>query len=167
MPHQRRLAVFAVRHRDLDVVRAPQPVGDDHVAAGGHAVEAVQFRVGQVVDGILAAAGIQRVAVGQKGPAAQLADQIRHGFYVVRPKEGIVSQLAEVHLDGHELVLQVDAADVGGPAQLSQFYTLADAGEGTEIREKYLRFFHGEGASLSGLVSDAQSSGAAGRPLRA
>ena len=140
--HQGRLAVFAVGNGNLDVVRAPQAVGDDHVTAGGHAVEAVQLGVGQVVEGVLAAAGVERVAIGQKGPAAQIPDEIGHGPDVVGPQIRVIAQLAEVHLDGGELAFKVDIADAGGPAQLLQLFPLADARAGSEIGEIDLCLFH-------------------------
>ena len=96
------LAVFAVRHRHLHLIGAAQAVGDDDLTAGGHGPEAVQLGAGHVLEGVLSAARIQGVAVGQEGHTALLLAQVGHDLGVVGAQIGQVAQLAEMYLDDDE-----------------------------------------------------------------
>ena len=69
---------------------------------------------------LLTAARVQRVAVGQEGLAPLLLAQVCHYLGVVRAQESQVAQLTKVHLDGHELAVQIQLLDPGCPDQLLQ-----------------------------------------------
>ena len=114
------LHVLAALHRDLHLVVALQAVGDQDVAAGGIGGEAVDVGGFDVVQGVLPAAHVQRVAVRQEGLAAVGLHQVRHGPGPVGPEIGQVARLAEVHLDGHILAVHVDVAEAGGLHQTGQ-----------------------------------------------
>ena len=73
-----------------------------------------------MLQGVLPAAGVHGVAVGEEGAAAQLLHHVHHRPGIVGPEEAHVAQLAEVHLDGHELAVQVQLLDPGRPDQLLQ-----------------------------------------------
>ena len=105
------LDILAALHRDLHIVGALEAVGDDHRAAGGQRGEAVLPGTVEVLDGVFAAAGVEGVAVGEEGDAAELLDEVGHRLGVVRAQVGDVAQLAEVHLDGDELAAHIDLPD--------------------------------------------------------
>ena len=66
-----------------------------------------------MLEGVLAASGVEGVAVGQEGLASQLRDHVHHRPGVVGAQESHVAELPEVHLDGYELAVHVDASDSG------------------------------------------------------
>ena len=105
------LDVLAAHDGHLHLVEALEAVGDDGVAAGLKRVEAVGVGAVQVVERVLAAAHVERIAVGDEGFAAQLAHDVDDDAGVVGAQVGQVARLAEVHLDGDELVLHVDLLD--------------------------------------------------------
>ena len=137
------LDVFAALHRHRHVVRALQAVADEDRAAHGQRREAVLPGALQVLQRILAAAGIHGVAVGQEGVSALFLHQIRHRAGIVRAQEAQVAQLAEVHLDGHELAVHVNLADPGLLHQLLQLAHQAAAAHcDAKIRKINLRILH-------------------------
>ena len=136
------LAVFAARHRHLHLIGAAQAVGDEHLTAGSHGPEAVELGTGQVFQRVLAAAGVQGVAVGQKGHTTLLLAQVCHHLGVVRPQKGQVAQLPEMHFDGHELAVHVNVLDAGGDAQTAQLFRQAGAHRTAEIRIVDFGCFH-------------------------
>ena len=142
LAHQRGLAVLAVRHGHLHLVRAPQAVRDNDLTAGGDGIEAVDLRAFQMLHGVAPAARIERVAVRQKGNAAQLAHHIGHGVNVVGAQIGTVAQLAKVHLDGGELSLKVDVPNARRAYQLLKLRALADSDLRPEIRKVNRRLIH-------------------------
>ena len=144
-------AVFAVHHGHFYVVRAPQAVRDDHIAARGHAVEAVDLGVLQMVYRVFAAAGIESVAVRQEGLAAQLLDDIRHGLYIIGSEIGEVAQLSEVHFDGHEFSVKIDAADARRADQLLKFCALAHAYTRAKVRKIHFCLFHPSASSYDNM----------------
>ena len=107
------LDVLAAVDGDGNVVGALEAVADEDGAAHRHGGEAVLPGAVKVLQGILAAARIQGVAVGQEGLAAQLLDHIGHSLGVVGTQETQVAQLAEVHLDGNELAVHIDLVNAG------------------------------------------------------
>lgn len=107
------LHILAADHGNLHLIAALQPVADDDLAAGGHGVEAVEHGAVHVVQGVLAPAHIQGVAVGEERLTAPFLHKIRHGPRPIGAQERQVSRLAEVQLDGHELILKVDIAHTG------------------------------------------------------
>ena len=137
-----RLAVFAVGHRHLDFIGAAQAVADEDLTAGGHGPEAVLLRTGQMLQRILAAARIQRVAVGQEGQTALLPAQVCHHLGVVGAEERQVAQLAKVHLDGHEPAVHINGFDARREAQAAQLIRQAGAHRTAEIRKVNSRSFH-------------------------
>lgn len=102
------LDVLAV-YGNEGLVRAFKPVGDYDVAADLHGRKAVHIRRVDVVEGVLAASDVQRVAVGEEGSAGQLLDVIRNYLCVIGTQESEVPVLAEVHFYRCKLVLKVDA----------------------------------------------------------
>ena len=128
-----RLAVLAPRHRHFHLVGAPQTVGDQHLAAGGHGPKAVELGAVQVLQRIFAAAGVQGVAVGQKGHTALLLAQVCHRLCVVGAQKSQVAQLSKVHLDGHEPAIHIDLADACRQAQAAQLLGQAGAHRAAEV----------------------------------
>ena len=137
------LAVFAVGHRHLHLVGAPEAVGDEHLAAGGHGPEAVELGAGQVFQRVFAAARIQGVAVGQKGHPPLLLAQVGHHLGVVGPQKGQVAQLTKMHFDGYELALHVQLTDPGRQAQAAELFQQAGAHGTAEIGIINVGCFHG------------------------
>lgn len=137
-----RLAVFAVRHRNLCFIGAAQAVRNDDLTAGGHGPEAVQLGTGEVLQCVLAAARIQGVAVGQKRQTALLLAQVGHHLGVVGAQECQIAQLAEMHLDGNEFAIHINILDPGGDAHAAQLVQQAGAHGTAEIRIIDLGCFH-------------------------
>ena len=102
------LDVLAPDDGNLDVVGTFKPVSDDDRTADGERREAVFPCALHVLDGVFAASGIERVAVGQKRDTARLLDHIHDRPCIVRAQEAEVAKLTEVHLDGDKLFLHVD-----------------------------------------------------------
>ena len=98
--------------RDRAVIEAQQAVGDDDRGAGDLIAETVLQRGDHVVAGVLAAAGIEGVGVGEERAAAEPLDLIDDDADVLRPQVGQVSLLAEAGLDGDEVVLRRRSAQV-------------------------------------------------------
>ena len=88
-----------------------RPSADDDRTADRQRREAVLPRAVEVLDGVLAAAGIHRVAVRQERLAAQLLDHIHHRAGVVRAQKADVALLAKMHLDGDKLAVHVNLAN--------------------------------------------------------
>ena len=129
------LAVLAVDDGHFHFVRAAQTVADDDLAAGGDGVEAVEVGAVHVLQGIFAAAGIERVAVREEGQAALFLAEVGDDFCIVGAQEGEIAQLAEVHFDGDEFALHVDGLDAGGDAEAAKFIELAGSHWAAEIRK--------------------------------
>ena len=150
------LAVFAVGHRHFHLIRAAQPVTDDHLTAGGHGPEAVQLGAGEVLQCVLAAARIQGVAVGQEGHTALLLAQVGDYLSIVGAQIGQIAQLAEMHLDGDELALHVDVLDACRDAQAAQLIGEAGTHGTAEIGIVDGRCFHRFFLLFSLTISGAQ-----------
>ena len=133
-----RLDILAALDGYLHIVRTLQAVANDDRTANGHRREAILPSAVEVLDGVLAAAGVQRIAVRQEGHAAQLADHVGHGLDVVGAQVGAVAQLPKVHLDGYELALKIDPLNARRAYQLLQLLAKADADAGPEIGEENL-----------------------------
>ena len=114
------LHIFAPRHGDLHIVGALQAVADEDGAAHRQRSKAVLPGALQVLQGVLPAAGVHGVAVGEEGAAAQLLHHIHHRPGIVGAEKAHIAQLAEVHLDGHKLAVQIQLLDPGRPDQLFQ-----------------------------------------------
>ena len=117
----RGLHVAPARHGHLHVVRPLQAVGDEGVDPRDEGVVAVLVGRVEMVEGVLAPADVEGVAVGDEGLAAQFLDQVADRARVVRPQEGQVARLAEVQLHGHEAALEVEAAEAGLQHEFAQF----------------------------------------------
>ena len=141
-PDFRLFHILTVLYRHLDFVGAAQAVGDDDLAARGDGVEAVQVRAVHVLQRVLAAARVQRVAVRQERHAPLFLDEIGHRLRVIRPQEREVSQLAEMHLDRDEFSFHVDVLKPGGKAELFQLVCHAGADLRAEVGKEYLCFLH-------------------------
>ena len=137
------LHILATHDGDLDVVRTLQSVADQDRATHRQGRKAVLPRAVEVLEGVLAAAGVHRVAVGKEGLAAQLLHNVHNGARVVRAQVADVAQLAKVNLDGHELAIHINLADAGLADQLLEF--LGESGTvslGAEVGEVNFRFLH-------------------------
>ena len=64
-----------------------------------------------MVEGILAAADIERIAVRQERLAAELAHKIRDGLCIVRAQVGQIARLAEVHFNRDKLAVHINVFD--------------------------------------------------------
>ena len=94
-----------------------------------------------MVERIGAAADIERVAVGEKRLAAELAHIVAHDARPVRAQIGHIAGFAEVELDGNILVLEVDLLEAGRlhePVQLLKRADLVRA----QIGKIYFCRFH-------------------------
>ena len=139
--------------RHEHVVVALEAVGDDRLAAGAEGVVAVLVGDVQVVQRVLARADVERGAVGRERLAAQRLDEVRDRAGVVRPQEGEVALLAEVHLDGGELVLEVDLLDARGAAQANQLVAEVLVADGAHGGKVDLRFCHDVPSSRRNVIS--------------
>ena len=95
-----------------------------------------------MLERMLAAADVERVAVGQEGTAAELLDEVGHGLGIVWPQIGQIAQLAEVHLDGDEFILKIDLVHAGLQQEFAQLLLLIQAGTAAEIGEIYWTGVH-------------------------
>ena len=137
------LAVFAAHDRDLDIVRALEPVGDDDVTASGERGIAVEIRGIHVLQRVFAAADVERVAVGEEGLAAALLDEIGDDLGIVGAQERQIAELAEMQLDGDEFAVKIDLRELRFFQQLPELVELADAQTAAEISKKDLGCRHG------------------------
>ena len=86
-----------------------------------------------MLERVFAAAGIERVAVGDKGSAAALFDEIGDDLGIVRAQERQIAELAEVQLDGDEFAVKIDLRKLGLFQQLPKLIELAHAVAAAEI----------------------------------
>ena len=114
------LEIFTVPDRDNHLIGSAQTVADDDVASGGRHAEAVLFSTAQMIERVLPASGIERIAVGQEGLSAEFLYHVSDCFCVVRTQIGDVAELAEMHLDCYKLSIHVNAADSCLADQLRQ-----------------------------------------------
>ena len=91
---------------------------------------------------ILSASRIQRVAVRQERAAALFLADVGDTFCILRAQVREVAELAEMHLDGDELVLHVDVLDASGQAEAAELVRDARADGAAEIGEPDFRFAH-------------------------
>ena len=133
------LHILAVHYRHLHLVIALQAVGNDDLAAGGHIVEAVDHGAVHVIQRVLPAAHVQGVAVGQEGLAAPLLHEVRHGLCPVGPQIGQIARLAEMQLDGHKLLVEINIAHPRRFQQPRQLLLQILMIIGTQIGKIYFR----------------------------
>ena len=138
-----RLDVFPIGYRHFHFIGAPEPVPDDHLAAGGNGVVAIESRAVQMVQGVFPAPGIQGIAVRQEGFAPPFLHQVRHGLYILGPDGGQIAQFPEMHLDGGELPLEVDVSHMGRLTEPLEFVQCAGAHRAAKIRKIHFCLFHG------------------------
>lgn len=100
-------AIFSVDF-DLTAFRTLQPVGNDDIAFGRDRIEAVFHRALQMVYCIGAAAGIERVAIRQEGFGSQVAEYGCQTCHIVRTDVGQVARFAEMDLDRHKLIFEIN-----------------------------------------------------------
>ena len=131
--------VFTARDRHRDVVRALEAVGNDDRASGGEGSEAVLPCTIEVFERVLAASGVESVAVGQEGLASESFYNVHDRPRIVGAQESHVAELPEVHLDRDELAVHVDAAYSGGVDQSLELVRRAFVRPAAEICEIYLR----------------------------
>lgn len=136
------LDVLAVLDRHLDIVRAAQAIADDDLAARRRRVEAVEVRAVHVLERVLAAARIERIAVRQERHTALLFDEVCDDLRVLRAQIGHVAKLTEVHLDGDELAVHVNLLDAGSQAECPELLHDVASDRHAEIREINFCLFH-------------------------
>ena len=90
-----------------------------------------------MVQGILPASGIQRIAVRQEWHSVPFPNQLRHGSRVIRTEESKVPEFSEMHLDGHKLLIHVHFADPCPAAKLLQLFSNRHIRFRPEIRKIY------------------------------
>ena len=78
------LHIFAAFYRYLDVIRSLESIANDHGTSHRQWRETILPGTVHMLDGILTAAGVQGVAVGQKRHTAQLLYHIRYRFRIIR-----------------------------------------------------------------------------------
>ena len=84
-----------------------------HLAAGSVWSVAVYVRRLDMLERVLAGADIERVAVGKEGQPAPLLYVCSESPCVLRPEVCKVPHLAEVYLDGDELMVEIYGAEAG------------------------------------------------------
>ena len=80
-----------------------------------------------MLQGVLAAADIERIAVCQEGQAFLLFDDVGHSLGEIGAQKCQVARLAKVNLNGDEFILHIDGADAGFFDELFQLIRQADA----------------------------------------
>ena len=153
----RRAQILAAADGHEVVILALEPVGNDALSARGHGRIAVKHGAVEMVERVGAAADIERVAVGEKRLAAELAHIVAHDARPVRAQIGHVARLAEVELDGDILVLEIDLLKAGRlhePVQLLERADLIRAQIGKiyfcRFHRKHLRDLKKRSLSLAG-----------------
>ena len=131
------LAIDAVRYRYRNIIGSAQAVADDDLAARADRIEAVDICAVKVVQGILPASRIQRIAVRQEGHPVSFPNQLRHGSRVIRTEESKVPEFPEMHLDGYKLLVHVHFADSCPAAKLLQLFSNRHIRFRPEIRKIY------------------------------
>ena len=101
-----------------------------------------------MLERVLAAAHVERVAVREEGLAAQLLDHVGHDPGVVGAQETQVAELAEVDLDGNELVLEVNLVDSGTEDEPPELVELALLGVRAQVGVVDLGGVHDEAPLL-------------------
>ena len=91
-----------------------------------------------MIQGISPGTNIQGVAVGQEGLAAQILDDIHEDTGIAGAQVGHIAQFAEVDLDSHEFILEIDLVDAGGQNQPCQLLGEGFGCSGAEVGEIYL-----------------------------
>ena len=127
--------VLAILDRHECLVGTLDTIGDDYLATGCIRRKAVLICGVDMLESIFATSYIQRVAIGKEGLAAQLLDDIGHGARIIGAQKTQVSQLAEVDLDGDELVLKIDLVDSRAIDQALELIELALAAMGAQVSE--------------------------------
>ena len=125
MSDQRRLAVLTIYDRYLDLIRSAQSISDQDLTSGGNTVESVQVRTLQMLQRILSASRVKRIAVSQKWHTTLLLTQICYCFRIVRTQKSQISKLPKMHLDRNKLSIHVDVLDSRCNTQLFQLIQLA------------------------------------------
>ena len=90
-------------------------------ATYGERCEAVFPGTIKMLQCLLTAAGIERVTVGEERLSAQFLHYIHHCTGIVGTQIADVAHLAEVHLYGHKLAVQVKVGNTGLADKLLQF----------------------------------------------
>ena len=137
----RGLAVFAV-DLYLALVGALEAVGDDHLALRGDGVEAVLHGALQMVDGVGAASGVEGVAVGEERLAPEGAYYVGHACGEVGADVCHIAGLAEMYLQGHEVILDGEVGEAGAAHETLQLVGEAGVGIGAQVCEEDFCRFH-------------------------
>ena len=136
------LHIDAALHRDLHIVGALEAVSNDDLAAGAEGRETVLIGGVHMLQGVLAPAHIERVAVGEEGQAAQALDHVGHYLGIIGTQEGQVARLPKMELDGHYLLLKINGVDPGGTNKALQLLEQIIPGLRPQIGKIDLCLFH-------------------------
>ena len=131
----RGLHIFAVLDGDIHFIRSAQTVADDDLAARRDGIEAVEIRAVHMLQRMLAAAGIECIAIREEWSAALLLDQISNHLCVLRAQKSEIAQLTKMHLDGNKFSIHVDFFDARGQTEIAQLLREARADLNPEIRK--------------------------------
>ena len=129
------LYILAAIDGDERLVGALQAVGYDDVAACAEGVVAVLVGGIEVLERVLPAPDVERVAVGQKRLAAELLDLVRDDLREVRAQVGDVARLAEMYLYRRELLFEIDLLNPGPLYERAEFLQKVPLGRGPHISE--------------------------------
>ena len=130
--------VLAALDRNERFIGTLEAVSDDNLATRGIRGKTVLVGGVDVLERVFAATDIKRVAVGEKGLAAQLLHDIRYGAGIVGAQKAQVAQLAKVNLDSDELVLKVDLLNTGATNEALELVELALASMRAQVGEVHL-----------------------------
>ncbi len=139
-----RFNVFSTHHRDLHIVGTLQAVADDDLAAGGEGRKAVFIGSVHMLQGMLAAAYVEGVTVGEEGHAPSLLDKISHHLGVVGPQKAQIPRLAEVDLDADKFLFKINTAHPRLFHQAVELVQLTGAYWNMKIGEINLRRGHAD-----------------------
>ena len=133
-------AVFALDIDDSFVFSA-QAIGNDHIGPGSNRIETIHHSRMQVVHGIMAAATIERIGIGEKRLTAQFTNHADDHSGIVRTDIRQVAVFAKMNLYGNIFVFKVDFFESGLSHHIFEFLQQTIAWSGAEIGE-----IHGRGS---------------------
>ena len=133
-------AVFALDIDDSFVFSA-QAIGNDHIGPSSNRIETIHHSRMQVVHGIIAAATIERIGIGEKRLTAQFTNHADDHSGIVRTDIRQVAVFAKMNLYGHILIFKVDFFESGLSHHSFEFLQQTIAWSGAEIGE-----IHGRGS---------------------
>jgi len=136
------LDIFAAFHRNFHIIGTLEAVADENRTAHRHGSKTIFPGTVEMFQRVFPAAGIEGIAVGKEGLAAQGLDYICHRTGIVGTQEAQIAQLTEVHLDGDKLAFHIDLIDTGSADQTLELERETFSELGPEVGIINLGFFH-------------------------